>query len=556
MASTRIGSFVPDPSCDLTPAWVATAGRAAASGDGSGHGGQVLDQHPVESFLGSIVLTTEDGRGVQGGHGLVCPATVTPAAALLHDAKVLAQEGSGGRRAQTHQDLRRDQGQFGLEPWSARADLREPWRLVDAALATFHELEVLHDVGDVEALARQPDFLQGAIEDLAGRTDEGSPLPILLIAWLLTDEHDAGVRGPSAEDGLGRVSIEVASLAAGGGLSEVSERGARRHEGGRARAPAFQPAKPFHQRIRLVTQEIAAVVSDLPQRLVEEGPAIGIGLGGHSTGEVDVASGDTDDRVGVSAGAFDGARVIGKTRQKSLRRGRFHPGHLGRRYAVTQEGTGGHLPVFEGRSDLDALHRLPAARLPHYSSATARFVEDLDRREVSYRRRQPWWRGLASVSEHLVGVISDTHGLLRPEALAALVGCELIIHAGDIGSPEVLARLGGVAPVVAVRGNNDREPWAKALPATEVVDLHGCSLYVLHDVNELDLDPGVAGFGAVIAGHSHRPRIEERAGVLFLNPGSAGPRRFALPITLAHLRIKRQMLTASIIHLDRTERPP
>jgi uncharacterized protein len=161
---------------------------------------------------------------------------------------------------------------------------------------------------------------------------------------------------------------------------------------------------------------------------------------------------------------------------------------------------------------------------------------------------------IKAVSEHLVGVISDTHGLLRPEALVALAGCELIIHAGDVGSPEVLARLGAVAPVVAVRGNNDRDAWSRTLPTTEVVDVHGLSLYVLHDVNELDLDPRAAGFRAVIAGHSHRPRIEERAGVLFLNPGSAGPRRFTLPITLARLRVGGQTLAASIIHLDHTER--
>jgi hypothetical protein len=158
------------------------------------------------------------------------------------------------------------------------------------------------------------------------------------------------------------------------------------------------------------------------------------------------------------------------------------------------------------------------------------------------------------VAEHLLGVISDTHGLLRPEALTALAGSELIIHAGDIGTPDVLARLSEVAPVVAVRGNNDRHAWASALPATEVVDVHGLSLCIIHDVNDLDLDPRAAGFRAVIAGHSHRPHIEERAGVLFVNPGSAGPRRFALPVTLARLRVERQTLAANIVHLDQTER--
>ena len=138
---------------------------------------------------------------------------------------------------------------------------------------------------------------------------------------------------------------------------------------------------------------------------------------------------------------------------------------------------------------------------------------------------------MASRMSRLVGVISDTHGLVRPAALTALAGSQLIVHAGDVGSPEVLDQLRGIAPVVAVRGNNDRGAWAECLSATEVVDLDGVFLYVLHDVKELDLDPRAAGFRAVIAGHSHRPGMEERDGVLFLNPGSAGPRRFTLPIT-------------------------
>jgi putative phosphoesterase len=159
------------------------------------------------------------------------------------------------------------------------------------------------------------------------------------------------------------------------------------------------------------------------------------------------------------------------------------------------------------------------------------------------------------MTERLLGVISDTHGLLRPEALAALAGCELIVHAGDIGAPEVLARLRQLAPVVAVRGNNDREAWARALPVSEVVEIDGLGLYILHDVNELDLDPRTAGFRAVIAGHSHRPRTEERDGVLFLNPGSAGPRRFTQPVTLARLRVRGQDLAASIVHLDPAQVP-
>jgi len=137
----------------------------------------------------------------------------------------------------------------------------------------------------------------------------------------------------------------------------------------------------------------------------------------------------------------------------------------------------------------------------------------------------------------VIGVISDTHGLLRPEALAALAGVDRILHAGDIGGPEVLAALAAVAPVTAVRGNNDRGPWAAALPDTEVVEIEGQRLYMIHDVGELDLDPKVAGMAAVIAGHSHQPAQSRRDGVLYFNPGSAGPRRFKLPIALGRLRV-------------------
>jgi uncharacterized protein len=149
-----------------------------------------------------------------------------------------------------------------------------------------------------------------------------------------------------------------------------------------------------------------------------------------------------------------------------------------------------------------------------------------------------------------IGVISDTHGLLRPEALRALAGADLIVHAGDIGGPEVLEALRTLAPLVAVRGNNDRGPWASALPETEVVEAGGRSLYVLHDVKELDLDPRAAGFDAVIAGHSHQPRIDRRDGVLYLNPGSAGPRRFQLPIAVARLEVDAARLDAEIVQLD------
>jgi uncharacterized protein len=149
-----------------------------------------------------------------------------------------------------------------------------------------------------------------------------------------------------------------------------------------------------------------------------------------------------------------------------------------------------------------------------------------------------------------IGVISDTHGLLRPEALRALAGAELIVHAGDIGGPEVLEALRALAPLVAVRGNNDRGPWATTLAETETVETGGHSLYVLHDLKTLDLDPRAAGFDAVIAGHSHQPRIERRDGVLYLNPGSAGPRRFRLPVALARLDVGATGLDAEIVRLD------
>ena len=138
----------------------------------------------------------------------------------------------------------------------------------------------------------------------------------------------------------------------------------------------------------------------------------------------------------------------------------------------------------------------------------------------------------------IIGVISDTHGLLRQEALAALGGSELIIHAGDVGKPEILDQLRAVAPVVAVRGNIDRGAWATDLPPTAAVAAHSTSIYILHDVHDLDIDPPAAGFNIVISGHSHKPGRAEKCGVLYLNPGSAGPRRFRLPITLARLDLR------------------
>lgn len=145
-----------------------------------------------------------------------------------------------------------------------------------------------------------------------------------------------------------------------------------------------------------------------------------------------------------------------------------------------------------------------------------------------------------------VGVISDTHGLLRPEAIAALEGVQQIVHAGDIGGAEILQALSRIAPVTAVRGNNDRDAWARKIEERAVLDIEGHRLLVLHDLKELELDPAREGYAAVIAGHSHKPRIERRDGVLFLNPGSAGPRRFRLPISLAILSVSAQKLEAEL----------
>jgi uncharacterized protein len=151
--------------------------------------------------------------------------------------------------------------------------------------------------------------------------------------------------------------------------------------------------------------------------------------------------------------------------------------------------------------------------------------------------------------EHLIGVISDTHGLLRPEATSALTGVELIIHAGDIGNPQILADLARIAPVHAVRGNTDRADWAADLPHTRVVEVGNVLIYVLHELFTLDLDPTAAGFAAVIFGHSHSPHMERKNGVLYLNPGSAGPRRFSLPVSLAVLTIMGNSLRADFIKL-------
>jgi len=149
----------------------------------------------------------------------------------------------------------------------------------------------------------------------------------------------------------------------------------------------------------------------------------------------------------------------------------------------------------------------------------------------------------------IIGVISDTHGLLRPEARNALRDSDHIIHAGDIGKPEVLKALQEIAPVTAVRGNVDVDRWAKQIPLTNVLELQGISIYILHVLDQLDLKPEAAGFSAVIYGHSHVPKQEMKNGVLYLNPGSAGPKRFNLPTTVGNLIVERSQLRAEIINL-------
>ncbi len=149
-----------------------------------------------------------------------------------------------------------------------------------------------------------------------------------------------------------------------------------------------------------------------------------------------------------------------------------------------------------------------------------------------------------------VGLISDTHGLLRPEAVAFLRGSDRIVHAGDIGDASVLGELNALAPVTAVRGNNDKGPWAAAIAETEVLQVEEVFIYVLHDLAELDLDPVAAGFQVVVSGHSHRPSVAERNGVLYVNPGSSGPRRFKLPIAVAALEVAGPSVKATLVELD------
>jgi len=148
-----------------------------------------------------------------------------------------------------------------------------------------------------------------------------------------------------------------------------------------------------------------------------------------------------------------------------------------------------------------------------------------------------------------IGVISDTHGLLRPEAIEALHGCDAILHAGDIGNFDILGTLRQIAPVTAIRGNIDLHGPCADLPATEMVSLGGMTFYMLHSARDLDLDPAAAGVRVVVSGHSHSPSVQDKRGVVFLNPGSAGPRRFGLPVTLAIVEISADKIRAEIVRL-------
>lgn len=154
-----------------------------------------------------------------------------------------------------------------------------------------------------------------------------------------------------------------------------------------------------------------------------------------------------------------------------------------------------------------------------------------------------------------VGVISDTHGLLRPEARAFLVGCDYIVHGGDVGSSQILDELEAMAPLIAVRGNNDTQPWAARLRETEMIRVAGIFLYVIHNLEELDIDPAAAGVRVVVSGHSHQPQIQEREGILYVNPGSCGPRRFKLPVSAAEIRVTGTDVNARWVDLKFPGRP-
>ena len=155
-----------------------------------------------------------------------------------------------------------------------------------------------------------------------------------------------------------------------------------------------------------------------------------------------------------------------------------------------------------------------------------------------------------------IGLISDTHGLLRPDALDFLAGSDHIVHGGDIGGPEILERLAAIAPLTVVRGNNDGAAWAKSIPATARLELGGVGVYVIHDIKELDIDPGAAGVRVVVSGHSHKPACAERGGVLYVNPGSAGRRRFSLPIAAGELLVEEGRVEVRLVDLHERSSMP
>ena len=169
---------------------------------------------------------------------------------------------------------------------------------------------------------------------------------------------------------------------------------------------------------------------------------------------------------------------------------------------------------------------------------------------ASRQSRAELSRSTAKVPQK-IGLISDTHGLLRPEALQALRGSDLILHAGDVGDPSILQALSNIAPVIAVRGNIDTGDWAKSLPETAIAEAGGVHIYVLHDCKALDLDPKASAFHVVVSGHSHQHSRGERNGVLYINPGSAGPRRFRLPITVAHLDLGANPWSVEFVDLEK-----
>ena len=163
---------------------------------------------------------------------------------------------------------------------------------------------------------------------------------------------------------------------------------------------------------------------------------------------------------------------------------------------------------------------------------------------------------MTAIHDLRVGLISDTHGLLRPEARAFLMGCDYIVHGGDVGGADILDDLAAIAPLIAVRGNNDTEPWAARLPPTELVRVGSVFFYVIHNLEELDIDPTAAGVQVIVSGHSHKPTIEERDQVLFVNPGSSGPRRFKLPISVGEIMVSGSAVKARIVDLSAAADPP